>query len=287
MSKESQEIDDAVRKALKGAPVVWTPQCPEPEALLEWIDRETVHPQAALLLDHVFSCAYCRGEFAALCAVRGRVPVAAATPRLADRIAAWVAELMEQNFTSPVRSVRLALQGMGPAVALRVADLGRGPAAPTALRPAWTAVRTSSPTVRWSVDRPAPEYVVTVKPKKNRKRDGLVWEGGVGAERHLTLPEQAGLEPGGVYLWQVTAREAGEEKSSAPVWFAVLGGAARRQLEALEPHTGDGTPERVALYEAYGLYDEALQQAEGLSAQHPEDAALAAIRARLQKQMAG
>jgi hypothetical protein len=287
MSQEYHDFDQEVRKALTNAPAVWTEQCPEPEILLDWIDRETAHPKAAVLLDHVISCAYCRGEFAALCEIRGRVPVTARPPRTANKITAWVAELMEQGFTLPVKALRASFQTMGYASAVRSVDLGRGVSVPTDLRPAWTAIRTLTPALRWAADRPASEYIVTVRRKRGRRPDDLVWEASAGSERRLAIPEQAGLEPGGIYLWRATARTAAEERSSPPVCFAVLTDTTRRQLEALEPQTQEGTPERIALCEAFGLYDEALQQVEMLIAQRPTDDALPAIRTRLLNQSAG
>jgi hypothetical protein len=287
MPKESHDLDRAVRTALTNASAVWTEQCPEPETLLDWIDREEVHPQAAALLDHVIFCAYCRGEFAEMCELRGRVPISARPVRPPSRIATWVAELIREGFTLPIRSMRPGLQTLRPAFVSRSLNLGGGIAAPTGLRPAWTKVRTPSPTLRWSAEQAAPEYIVTIRQKKARKPEEVLWESSAGRERDLIIPSEAGLEPGGLYLWLVTAVIDGMETSSVPVSFSVLTKSTRCQLEALEPFAEEGTPERVALYEAFGLYDEALHQAGRLDLGPGNEKIAQRIRQRLEEHLFG
>ena len=283
MSEEMKQFYESVQDALRHEPDRWTPDCPEPETLLDWAERGDTHPEATPLLDHLMACGFCRRAYTLMCETRtsARVPAPQRHPPRLSKLRAWANELVTDGIATPIRALRTALQTMDRLASSSAPALMRAIHAPSDLRPAWTAVRTQTPALRWSADHPAREYIVLVTPHTGRKPRQPVWEGSAGSERHLTLPEQAGLEPGGLYLWQVIARAAGDETVCPPVCFCVLTDPARRQMEALEAQTEDGTLERVALLEAFGLYDEALQQIEAMIGRRPEDITLESVRAKL------
>jgi hypothetical protein len=283
MPQKPDDFRRSVRAALPGVTPVWTPSCPEPETMLDWVEQGEAHPQAAALLDHLLGCAYCRREHAEMREIRVLSPLRPAPmpARVAARLRGWTDELVTAGFAAPVALARHALAALDRLAPMPALAVTRGASAPTSLRPASTAIRTPNPILRWSAAGSAQEYSVLVTRHTGRKVPQRVWEGSAGAERHLALPEEARLAPGGVYLWQVTARTGDHESVSAPAAFSVMTDRMQRQVEALERHTDEASLDRIGLYEAFGLFEEALQQVEALALLRPDDSTLSAIRTGL------
>jgi hypothetical protein len=288
MPTRDNRLHQAIRAALRGEEAVWTPQCLEPETLLEWVEAGERHPGDAKLLDHVLGCAYCRREYAdTLDAWMLSHPIAGtATPPVSGpitKLEAWLRELIAEGITQPIKAVQAVLASLDHLTAPALSLVTRSPETPADLRPAATAVRTLQPTLRWSAALPAYEYRVTLIRHTGRGRGREIWEGSAGSGMELTLPEQVGIEPGGVYLWHVTALRGDLESYSPTVGFAVLTEQMQQQLETQERTAADSPLARIALYEAYGLYAEALEEARTLIALEPADPIPHTIVARLEQ----
>jgi hypothetical protein len=256
-----------MRKVLRHETAERTPRCPDPETLLDWLEQGDKHPEADQLLAHLFSCAHCRQQRVALREIRVLSGVEQIEPGILSGLPAkvekWVRELIAEGMIAPVAQVRTALgrlQGMAPA---------RGLESLSDLWPAGTAIRTGRPTLRWSGGLSAREYKIVILLVG---RNGLqpAWEGSGGSEQQLTLPEEAELKPGN-YLWQVVALTEHEKVPSNLVGFVVLREPMRQEIEALERKVENSPLARIGLYEAYGLYEEALQQVEALLQLNAED----------------
>jgi hypothetical protein len=293
MSAEIRSYDRLVRGAMRREVAVQGPDCPEPETLLDWIEQEEAHPAAALLLGHLFTCAYCRREYTDLCRIvamraASRPTLADIARSLPDRARSWARELITAGITTPVASIRVALQNVDR---LAAASLRSGPGSaygaetPYDLRPAFTAVRSTQPVLRWSAEQVAPEYQVVVQPQTGRRRNRAAGPFSAGPEMTLTLPETAALQPGGVYLWQVIAHDGGRKQPSAPAGFVVLTEAARRRVEALEQDLADSPLGLIGLYESHGLYAEAVLQAETLLQSHGAEVEAVTIHERLLRRL--
>ncbi|GEM_PF-4912852 len=53
----------AVLRGLESEPRIHTPECVEPDVLIELIEQGGNHPQAEVLNAHIVNCAYCRNEY--------------------------------------------------------------------------------------------------------------------------------------------------------------------------------------------------------------------------------
>ncbi len=273
MPSKQSKFRASVQVALRSEPSVWTPQCPEPETLLDWIEQDNAYPDAAILLDHIGSCAYCRREYVALQETwnLARRPVldlaasVAARPAMQGiprKVAAWRDQLLQEGFTSPMRAVQAALERIDRAVALAMPEPVRSLHSPSNLRPAFTAIRSLHPHLTWTAAEGTNTYLVMVFQSQGRQGLRQVWRGSVGQQTRFTLPEEAELEPGKVYLWQVIALHEHVESPAAPVGFATVTEPQRDSVEALEQEVGDMPLALASLYEAHGLYEEALEQIE-------------------------
>ncbi len=302
MLASMKDLRSPIREALRAEQAVWTPECPEPETLLDWIEQEDAHPQAAHLLDHLISCAYCRREYAAMretwTLAREPAPQAvgasadfhvAQTPAVAGRtlhslprkVGEWMQALLTAGFTDPIQSVRDALHSIQLQTTSLAPALTRGGGMATSLRPAFTAIRSLQPTLQWPATERAQEYVVVIARQTQKQGRRPIWTGSTSLQTHLTLPEQAGLAPGGVYFWQVTALQDDLEFPSPSVGFMILTETQKRQVETLEQQAAGSDLTLVSLYEAYGLYEEALQQLEALIQLSPDDEVLQSFRTQL------
>jgi len=266
-----------MRKVLRQETAERTPQCPDPETLLDWLEQGDRHPEAGRLLAHLFSCAHCRQQRVALREIRVLSGAEQIEPEtvsgLPAKVGKWVRDLIAEGMIAPVAQVRTALgrlQEMAPA---------RGPESLSALSPAGTAIRTGRPTLRWSGGLSAREVKIVILLVG---RNGLqpAWEGNGSSEQQLTLPEEAELKPGN-YLWQVVALTEHEKLPSSLVGFVVLREPMRQEIAALERKVENSPLARIGLYEAYGLYEEALQQAEALLQLNAEDETARRIHQRL------
>lgn len=283
-----------MRSMLRQETADWTPQCPDPETLLDWLNLGDRHPEAKQLLAHLFSCAHCRQqrvalrEILALSAESQREATSRIDPGILQdlpmKVRKWVRELVADGRTAiRARSVSAALDLLAVASvrSLESSALTRSLEKPVDLRPANTAVRSGRPTLHWSAVAPAKEYEIDILRPVGRK--GLlesVWNGPAGSEQQLTLPEEAELRPGS-YLWQVIALTDDGKVFSDMAGFVVLKESIRQEIELLEHNMENSRLARIGLYEAYGLYEEALQQAEALIQLHAEDETVHRIHSQL------
>lgn len=115
----SRDREQWVRNALRQESAEWTPQCPDPETLLDWLEQGDKHPEAKQLLAHLFSCGHCRQQRVALREIRvlnettHHETASQLHPEilrdLPVKVTKWVRELFEAGMVTPIASVRAAL----------------------------------------------------------------------------------------------------------------------------------------------------------------------------------
>ena len=106
------------------------------------------------------------------------------------------------------------------------------------------------------------------------------------AEADQTTVPSGLLRRGKVYFWQVEALVDGKPHLSPTVGFWVISDGALRKVEATERDYKDSELVLTAMYEAHGLYEEALTQVEKLSNKNKNMADLAQdMRRRLHLQL--
>ena len=281
-----------VQSVLRHETTVWTPSCPDPETLLDWLEQPDTHPEADRLLAHLFSCAHCRQqrvslrEIRALSTARQLAAAGRIDPRilgaLPPNLENWVRELIADGFTQPVASMRAAFRQLAARTASRgPAAAWRGEEAPVAISPVGTAVRAGRLTLNWSGEPNTREYEIDIlQLQRSAGFPRSVWHGTAGAKQELTLPAELQLEPG-TYEWQVTAHVEDRKAPSGLAGFVVLKPSMLHEIELLERGVEDSPLARISLYEAYGLYDEAMQLAERVIDLNADDEAACRIHSKL------
>ena len=282
MSKQFKDMGMRLHRELLEEKALWTRQCPEPETMRDWIAREESHPEAASLLDHYISCAYCQNQYETLSELQSLADEPALSPiplpdSVSARVKKWMRQLEAEGSVFPIQAARAAFDLIHRSVASPA--MARGASTAPALHPSYTTLRSLNPVLEWSAAARAQEYILTVIRQKDRR---LVWEGSAGASLSFTLPEP--LEPGGVYLWQVSARIGRQEEASAQAGFFVLTEEMQREVAALEAAHENSAMARLGIYEAYGLYGEALELTERLIRETPDATLPQALRHHLLRQ---
>lgn len=154
------------------------------------------------------------------------------------------------------------------------------------ISPILTAVRTTSPTLRWLPVPQAQSYeVVVVRYTKSGENEKERWSMNVGTETELTL--KAGtLVPGGIYLWEVITKVSEREDVtvSPPAGFWVLDEKALHDVEAEEQDYSSSALVLSSLYAKYGLYEEALPQVKRLKVLNPTSRFVEKMLRRLRRQ---
>ena len=168
-----------IGEAFRSEPAHWTPQCLEPETLLDWIEQDETHPQSATLLEHMSACAYCRQEYAAMRETwaLARHPMLQSTVSSATnavrgvprKVAAWIEQLLQEGLTTPVHAAQKVLMRMDHALASASPVAVRNAQSVSNLRPAFTAIRSSHLRLTWSPTDRAEEYLVTIYEGVERK----------------------------------------------------------------------------------------------------------------------
>jgi hypothetical protein len=145
-----------------------------------------------------------------------------------------------------------------------------GQTRPLLLSPAFTAVRTTNQTLRWTPVPGALSYeVIVVSYQRGRENQTLV------KEPVKTNTQYTGTFPQGeVYLWQVVAKVTGEngqieEVGSPYAGFWVLDEQALRDVEAAERDYKSSALLLSGVYARYGLNEEALEQLKELKKLNP------------------
>jgi hypothetical protein len=277
-----------LRSALQHAPTDWTPQCPDPATVLDWLEQGDAHPDALQLLDHLSSCAHCRQQRVALREIRrlsaetaqatAKIETAA-IPGLRSKVKRWIRGLIAEGLIPPVTHVRASLDRLQALALSPSRAVTNSHEVPTRLRPSATAVRSGRPTLSWLPVQPNSNHEVILLQVVG---DGfrLAGEGRVGSESQFTLPEGLTLKPGS-YLWQVFELVGDTRIPSAMVGFVVLNESSRSAIATLEPELASAPLARIGLYETYGLYEEALLVTETLILQHTDDKTVQVIHKKL------
>jgi hypothetical protein len=118
--------------------------------------------------------------------------------------------------------------------------------------------------LRWKEFPGAQRHEMRVVDRDNH----LVWKDSVETQTQVTVPPDQ-LKQGLVYFWQVQAFVEGEAHVSPAVGFFVLSLKALREVESAERKYKGSALVLASMYEAYGLYEEALSQVERLHQMNP------------------
>ena len=201
-----------VQSVLRPETADWTPQCPDPETLLDWLEQGDKHPEADQLLVHLFSCAHCRQQRVALREIRvlsaerqleaaGRIDPGILR-ELPAKVGKWVRELIAEGMTPPVPSMRAALDRLPGMSQLRTPALARGQEAPVIIRPVGTALRSGRPTLCWSAGPLAREYEIAIlQPNGRNGFPRSAWQSSAESAQQLAGgraygPRKGPLHPG-------------------------------------------------------------------------------------------
>lgn len=197
-----------------------------------------------------------------------------------------VKELVTAGAVTPVKLAHDALASIREGTE-RGATRGSGSAGqtrPLPLSPAFTAVRATDQTLRWTHVPGARSYEVTV----------VSYQKSGGNKRHVvknvgTDTQYAGTFPqGGVYLWEVAAEVTGEDGQtevvvSPPAGFWVLDEKALRDVEAAERDYKSSALVLSGIYARYGLNEEALTQLKRLEELNPDSRFIGTMLRRLRQ----
>lgn len=265
--------------------------CLQPEALLDWVEQGSRYWDKSRSQKHILTCADCRRAYVQMLEIRALQRKAIERAGLLSaRIAVWRDHLRENRVIVPLPRVRAALQRLTTGLAANEMTLAvRGGESSDILEysPAFTAIRTTQPQLRWAAVPFALSYSVEVKRRRGNSRPRLVGTYEAGAEHSYTLPQEAGIEAGGVYEWQVTARKEypHQDDFSPCLRFFVLREALQQEVAALEQEADDSALARIGIYLVYGLYEEAMREGDRLLASN-EDKAAQQINIQLQQHRA-
>ncbi|MBI1923044.1 zf-HC2 domain-containing protein [Candidatus Poribacteria bacterium] len=202
--------------------------------------------------------------------------------KLPSSISQWVYTLVIEGMVTPLKSVRAAMAILGgDAVpgALRSAQGVEKPV-PLPLSPVLTAVRSTAPTLQWKAVSGAEKYRVVVADPDHQ----IAWEDSTETQTRVTLPPSV-LQRGQVYFWQVEAIVDGQSRLSPPVGFWVLNLRTLREVEAAERNYTTSALVLASVYEAHGLYEEALTQLERFTDMNPTSPSAQAMFHNLRRQL--
>jgi hypothetical protein len=178
-------------------------------------------------------------------------------------------EIIENGLVTPTENARLAMATIDDLTqdAQRRAQGSEG-LLPAPASPIFTAIRALTPTLHWNSVPGAQEYQVRIAYPPDREDGKVVWEASVGTNTRAQAPSGV-LQPGQVYLWQVEASVDGRSRVSPEAGFWVLDAESLRKVAAAERRYRRSALVRASVYEAYGLYEEALSQVERLAKMNP------------------
>jgi hypothetical protein len=159
---------------------------------------------------------------------------------------------------------------------------GDTPAEPQRVTPLYgSAIETDRPSLTWPSDSNGP-FLVQLYGGGEGKNRRLLWKK-TATETKLRYPEkEKPLQPGRLYHWRVTT-SGGEKQTLVNSKFSVLTTEEMAALAAAKDLTGSTATTdwllAAALFEAHGVYDQALRLYERLTQQLPEEAPLQLILA--------
>jgi hypothetical protein len=138
---------------------------------------------------------------------------------------------------------------------------------PVLLSPVSGSVRTPLPRFHWQGVAGATDYRVVVAGPEGVLAE---LEAGTATNAAWSLKEPT-LSAGQVYAWQVEADVRGKLRSSPPAHFYVLAASELAELERLEQQQHSSAAVLTALYQAWGLFDEANLQWQELLRLNPDN----------------
>src|SRR5262249_22864651 len=194
-------------------------------------------------------------------------------------------ELVETGFVTPTEDARLALETINDLTRdaqLRAQEAENLLTVP--ISPALTAIRSRHPTLRWNPVPGAQQYLVKIAYPPERENGVVVWEASAGVRAQMTLPPGM-LQSGQVYLWQVEVHIERGARVSPEARFWGLDVDSVRKVAATERRYGKSALARISVYEAHGLYEEALSQVERLAKMNPTGSRIQATLDRLRRQL--
>ncbi|HLK56778.1 MAG TPA: hypothetical protein VKU00_09450 [Chthonomonadaceae bacterium] len=187
---------------------------------------------------------------------------------LSRTVLSRIEELIAEGFVKPFQSLQNRLELLKRATAPTLVR-SQGQDVPIPLSPASTAIRSAAPIFQWTPVQGANAYQMVIATLDKQGERTLLWQGMANMENAMPLPSTLSLEPGKAYLWYVKARVGKEERPSPFAGFVLLTSAAQQEV-AQEERTLEASALALAcLYERYGLYEEALSQAERLLSLNP------------------
>jgi hypothetical protein len=204
---------------------------------------------------------------------------------LSESLPALLSELEDTGQVTPTSATRAARQILDSRESRETLRSARLEQKPIPLSPRFTAIRLTTPTLRWEPVPAAQHYQIRIVNRYQKETEKLIWESGLVKQTQTTLPSRL-LSRGRVYFWQVEALVDGKPRLSPTVGFWVISNDALRKIETTERNYQDSALVLTAVYEANGLYDEALDEVNKLSNKNKNMADLAqVISRRLQLQM--
>jgi hypothetical protein len=165
--------------------------------------------------------------------------------------------------------------------ALRAAQ---GQATPIPLSPLLSAVRSTSPTLRWKAVDGVEQYKITVAYPEQKENGKVIWQSGPMKETQVILPPGL-LQRGEVYFWQAEALTEGKVGLSPAVGFWVVSESALSEIEGTERRYKEAELVLAAVYEANGLYEDALARVERLLEMNPTSPFVREMFQRLRRQL--
>jgi hypothetical protein len=201
------------------------------------------------------------------------------TTTLPASLAQSVNELVTTGKVTPRKPALLAMNTLRSAATRRALRSAQNADKPVPLSPVLTAVRSTRPTLRWKEVPGAKEYQVRVADRSDR----IAWEGSV-TQTQVTLLAGA-LQRGQVYFYQVEAIVGEESRVSPAVGFWALNEKSLREVEAAERQYKTSALALASVYEAHGLFEDALAQLERLTALNPTSPFAQAMLQNLRRQL--
>jgi hypothetical protein len=184
-------------------------------------------------------------------------------------------------------SARGALEVIRADAAQNVVRSVGGAETPVPISPVLTAVRSTTPTLRWEPMPGAREYKVVVTYPSTKEGGRIVCpRTSVGAGTQVTLSD-CKLQQGEVYVWQVETTVDDEVRLSPPAGFWVIDEKAAREVTAAEQNHGSSALVLASVYAKHGLNVEALTQAERLHTMNPSSPQARKILDNLRRRTAG
>jgi|SRR5579871_859274 len=204
---------------------------------------------------------------------------------LSQTLAKRVQEILTDGLATPARSLSVLLSRQESALAPALRNGPRSGPTPIPLSPAFTMIRTTHPILRWQPVEGAEGYTVVIAHQTQKGDRQPLWKQTASAQTQVTLPAEVLLLPGELYVWQVTATVQGASRRSPFAWFAVLTEKAQQEIQRLDTDYARSALVRASIYEAYGLFEEALVQVEHVARLNPGSPSVEAMLRKLNAQL--